>query len=244
MTCFLAAPCPGAGLLAGGGFWAGVSELFLVPAIFPWATAVAWGAARDEKNPCPSYVPYCVGKQTGEGDSSPFLITKSESFMEHPPTVSPDQFGRDHLSCLLFIESCVVDNQGWLRNHAMRTNPRRHRTLVGDHQVALGCAGWKPEYSTRLASHSAATPRQVDSHDDWDCLGNMMSCGWVRLEDEKTPTAEHRERSAFGGARIRVSLTEEGFAAAALLRRLRARGSRLEGQDFLDELQGALATNP
>jgi len=114
--------------------------------------------------------------------------------------VGVDQFGRDHESALLYIESRCVDYCGILDNRHMRANPARHPAFAH-------LAGWNEEHGTRLKDGSV-----VGQHDDWDCIDDLEVAGMV----------------CRGGTSIApvFSLTTKGWKCAGSLRREKAERTR------------------
>ena len=110
------------------------------------------------------------------------------------PDVTPDLFGRDHHSTLLYIESCCVDQGGRVNREHMRCDRERHPLRA---HLEGKCS------STRLADG-----KLLAQHDDWDCVEDMIACGWMV---ETGSTMEPR-----------FMLTGDGWGAAQLLRREKA----------------------
>lgn len=76
--------------------------------------------------------------------------------------VSPDRFGKDHHSTLLYVETRVVDHAGWLAGQHLRA---KH-----------------PDYPTRLADGST-----ISMHSDFDCIEDMVMAGWIVVRDGEAP---------------------------------------------------------
>lgn len=117
-----------------------------------------------------------------------------------------DEFGRDHYSLLLYVESVCVDNAGIPAAISMRCNAKRHPGLGS-------CGAWKSEWSTRLRGD-----KRQPRHDDWDCFLDMAACGWVR--------------NIGTGVNPRFWLTEVGWCMAHLVRRWKAAGNQVK--DFCE----------
>lgn len=101
-------------------------------------------------------------------------------------SINKKKFGRDHWSLLVYVESRCVDSFGSLDERHMRD---KHRS------------GWRPEWSTRIKSGSI-----VPEHDDFDCLLDLHTSGYIIHENNK------------------YILTDEGYRVAGLIRRNRAEG--------------------
>lgn len=110
-------------------------------------------------------------------------------------TITPDLFGRDHLSTLLYLEARAVDHSGRPNMANLKCNANRHPFPAN--------GKWDPKYNTKLADGTA-----VDGHDDWDCIEDMVAAGWLRWEGT--------------GASPVFVLTDAGWAKAHELRRGRA----------------------
>ena len=95
--------------------------------------------------------------------------------MEH---IQIKEWGKDHWSTFAYAETLAVDGgkQGLIipDRSRMRTNEKTHPHLVGMHS---GNAGGS-KYPTRLKD------REMDDHDDWDCLDDAIKEGL--LTDEGT----------------------------------------------------------
>lgn len=166
-----------------------------------------------------------------------------------PAPIAPNRFGKDHYSALAYVETRTVDYRGRLDHDHMRCDGRRHSQLLvakrrsisfGTHMVdACG------KYPTRLRWNPDGSPNEIFDHDDYDCLDDMLACGWLTVG---MPEAD-REKNVFVDARGRVidpslvnpavltglteqilsayavwGLTDEGRTAVASLRRHRAEG--------------------
>lgn len=139
------------------------------------------------------------------------------------PYIEPDRFGKDHFSTLLFIETRCVDHGGYMDGAAprMRWNPRRHRLLgrIGRRGNSFTDRAWDPKYATRLKGGD----QPYDGHDDWDCVEDMIKCGWVDIDQVKR-FSRSDARTHTGLRTLRLRLTEEGKRVAAELRAHRMDG--------------------
>ena len=77
-----------------------------------------------------------------------------------------EQFGRDHWSTLLYVESCIVDHSG-------KINDRKMRTFV---------YGAKINYSTILKDGT-----EVEGHDDWNCISDMVVADLIESYHDDEP---------------------------------------------------------
>lgn len=129
--------------------------------------------------------------------------------------VSINEFGKDHFSTLLYVESRNVDYTGQIDREKMRCNPDGEHGMLQGGRASFG-RGWDDKYSTRLADGS-----QLSGHDDWDCVEDMINAGWMVWLGT--------------GANPCIVLTDGGWEKAAELRK--ARG-RKWGQPMLDAWRG------
>jgi hypothetical protein len=122
--------------------------------------------------------------------------------------VALEDFGRDHFSLLMYLESCVVDNPvpkmkntGRYALERLRCNPDRR-----PHKLGNRGARWLPTHGTRLFGFKEGIrDRQLPEHDDHDCLEDLEAAGMV-----STLPADA------------ISLTPYGLAVAAKLREWKA----------------------
>jgi hypothetical protein len=119
-----------------------------------------------------------------------------------PQIVTPEMFGRDHETTLLYIETRCVDYGGIVMREHMRCDVERHPLLA--HSTTRHVHPPEACPSTRLADGSL-----LSQHDDWDCVDDMIACGWIV--------------EAGGVTEPRFMLTDAGFDEAHRLRRERAR---------------------
>ena len=110
------------------------------------------------------------------------------------------QWGRDHQSLMLYLETVCVDHDGWLLHHTyakekLRCDPERHPLQAYRGVVPSG---------TRLFNGSV-----VEDHDDWDCLDDLIAAGYV----ENVGT----------GIDPRIKFSKRGWSYAHRLRREKAK---------------------
>jgi len=100
-------------------------------------------------------------------------------------TILMKDFGRDHWSLLLYVETCILDNQrspgiGGLDAKFMRVNPSSH---------PLHCSTnfpywikWDPMYGSRLKNYKDNSHENIVlDHDDIDCLEDLESAGLLKI---------------------------------------------------------------
>ncbi|MHB9005289.1 MAG: hypothetical protein ACYC6C_14800 [Coriobacteriia bacterium] len=125
--------------------------------------------------------------------------------------VPESNFGRDHLSTLLYIESVMVDYAGFdvgldakMRTH--RDNWRRLSEREARHARGSKRDGAVSQNGTLLRDTDS-----VKHHDDWDCLSDMAAAGYF---DCDTPWQVGDD----------LRLSDRGAAVAHAFRRHRIRG--------------------
>lgn len=127
-------------------------------------------------------------------------------------------WGKDHWSTFLYLESRAVDHKGIVDNEKMRCNPRLHRpfahNLIGMSNMAGMGDGSK--YPTRLAKGT------MENHDDWSCAEDMVAAGLIKIWWTEPPPEQ--KESMFGFAKAKIELTDRGWTIAARLRRHLADG--------------------
>lgn len=145
------------------------------------------------------------------------------------PVTPVSKWGRDHWSTLLYIETRCVDYAGKLDNQHMRTDPRVHRKLLGDAQARFGGVG---RHSTRLRNGD-----EIDSHDDWSCVEEMVAYGLVEVVSER----DRCPGQPFTGGEVRVRLTDLGWRVTHQIRRDRAEGKPTVRWQPTPELEAEIA---
>lgn len=113
-------------------------------------------------------------------------------------SVPMSAWGRDHWSTLAYLETCAVDNHGYIVRKRMRCDKDLHPHLA--HGGRLG----PKKYPTRLKGGEL-----LDDHDDWSCVDDFVTAGLVTL----TP-----------GIQPQVRFTDKGLRLAAALRAHKAEG--------------------
>ncbi|HSP31080.1 MAG TPA: hypothetical protein VLO13_03590 [Halomonas sp.] len=137
-----------------------------------------------------------------------------------------NEWGKDHWSTLAYLETCVVDQNGYLDARRMRTSD--------------------PQYPTRLYGYATDETRKVDNHSDWDCVSDFIVAGLVEPAPGTTakgrlPFKEFESRAnklGTASARnqsTRFVLTEEGIKVCAALRAHKARGGNFGQFVYSDE---------
>lgn len=123
------------------------------------------------------------------------------------------RWGQDHWSTLAYLETRAVDAKGAIDNRRMRCNARLHRHLAHWYGTDLPVQDGA-RYPTRLAEG------ELIQHDDWSCLEDMVSAGFLRAWWRPVP---HHPVRPFGGHEARIELTVLGQDVAAALRQYKAR---------------------
>jgi len=100
-----------------------------------------------------------------------------QDFCELTP-ISIEKWGKDHWSTFAYLETLAVDGgkDGWAIpvRERMRTNEITHPHLLGN-TFGGGESSYASKYPTRLKEG------EVEGHDDWDCIDDMVKEGL--LED-------------------------------------------------------------
>lgn len=84
------------------------------------------------------------------------------------PLVPRAQFGRDHWSVLVYIETRCVDDGGIPELERLRCNPETHPHNYGRRREQIGPG------ATRLADGT-----RLEGYDDWDCLQDLEVEGFI-----------------------------------------------------------------
>src|SRR5208337_2162845 len=113
--------------------------------------------------------------------------------------VPMQQFGADHWSTFVYIETRCVDHGGKPDKRQMRCNPMLHPYLA--HEGSTG------EYPTRYKFG------ELKDHDDWDCCDDLEAAGLVS--------------SVGTGINPQYKLTALGWQVVSLLRQHRANGGKI-----------------
>lgn len=144
--------------------------------------------------------------------SGKLLLTRQDDDI---PIIPPEFFGKDHYSTLAYIECRCVDHDGKIALEKMRCNARRHRSLFGHKKKAPHLSkmrmGWNPKHGSIMKN--GAVP--FGEHDDWDCVEDMIACGWIEVE--KWGVGSYVNDNPFSSG-ITLRLTEEGRRVCATLR--------------------------
>lgn len=114
--------------------------------------------------------------------------------------IPPEQWGKDHFSTMLYIETRCVDHGGSPAAVHMRTCAGRPNR--GDISRGVPISG-DSEAPTRLAGGV-----ELHEHDDWDCAEDFVAAGLLVWENT--------------GANPIFKLTDRGWWFAQRLRRERA----------------------
>lgn len=135
--------------------------------------------------------------------------------MAHPtPTfISPNLFGRDHITTFMFVETQVV-NKGHFKlkpEPRMRTHRHNHRLVANK----LG-GGFGDKYGTRLSNG-----KEIMQHDDWDCIQDLAHFGFLCVEETDETDFQSIKRAIVLREYGKVTLTELGWDTANALRKYR-----------------------
>lgn len=137
-------------------------------------------------------------------------------------TTPVSKFGKDHWSMLAYVETLCVDRKSGVGT----IDPRKARCNEGSHPAkSFSPVAWKQSFSTRLLGYFYFQERadvdkavgaglQILGHDDWDCLDDLESAGFVEITSV---------------ANSFVRMTPDGLIASAKLREHKANGGMFAG---------------
>lgn len=148
-----------------------------------------------------TYPEYCSFAETSLQEE------REAARQERQPVATLENFGRDHWTTFLYIETRCVDHGGVPNRVHMRCDRRRHPLFA--HMVPAD--GMRESgYPTRLRDGA-----ELHDHDDWDCVADLMAEGL--LEN-------------FGLSMDPVyRLTQDGIRVASLLRVYKSTKGTLDG---------------
>lgn len=133
------------------------------------------------------------------------------------------EWGKDHWTLLLYLETRAVDRGG-------KIDPDHMRTRLPHHSMCYR-AKRHPVDGTRYGTIVRGGAEQAD-HDDWDCVRDLEAAGllWIEWDEPKRDTGhtgllelELEQRRWLEG---RVRLTTQGWRAVSRLRRIYATQGR------------------
>ena len=127
--------------------------------------------------------------------------------------VPMEEWGRDHWSTLLYLETCAVDHGGNVDNRRMRCNPRLHRGFAA---FVNGMIMDGSKYPTKLRVGERG------NHDDWSCVEDFVKAGLV-----KAYFSVNDEAGIFGNLSSLVRFTLLGLDVVYELRRHKAMGGTI-----------------
>lgn len=84
-------------------------------------------------------------------------------------TLPLEQFGRDHWSTLLYLETVCVDADG-------RVDRRRMRCNINTHPAVAHQKEWNPAWGSRQKDGTV-----LPEHDDWDCAEDLERAGFLMI---------------------------------------------------------------
>ncbi len=136
------------------------------------------------------------------------------------PRIPIAQWGKDHWTLLAYVESRCVDHRGVLKNANLRTNVARHPLFVAR---GFASPGDGSRYPTRYKGG------ELDNHDDWDCLDDMVRAGLITIVKPKGDALWNVPFGARGPIKygnglqtreltVKVKLTDRGARMAGELR--------------------------
>lgn len=141
--------------------------------------------------------------------------------------ISPEKWGRDHLSTLLYMETRLCDYGGLkiVPDPRMRTKRRMfrlfsekfkssHRRDIA-HMIVMD-----KKHGSRLKDGEI-----LDSHDDWDCLQDMAKHGLITPDEESFDLG------------VSLSFTELGYHIVYLLRKFKCENKNIKDFHMLIEIE-------
>lgn len=120
--------------------------------------------------------------------------------------VPRELWGRDHWSTLAYIETKLVDGNGYRVQFdpRMRQNRRHFRVLAGRKSEGIPMS---PEHGTSLSDDT-----YLPWHDDWCCVQDMLKAGLFTGDPNKWDSG------------FELRLSEAGHKAIAAVRKHKAQG--------------------
>jgi len=140
--------------------------------------------------------------------------------MSHPSPnfIKPDQFGKDHRTTFLYVETKVTDTGRFKLSPNPHMRTHRHNWRLASRRLG---AGFGDKYGTRLRDGGEQL-----KHDDWDCVQDLAEAGFLTIhEHEPMESGDilHQKNSAQATENYgHVTLTDAGWSAATALRKHRA----------------------
>ena len=129
--------------------------------------------------------------------------------------IPPEQWGRDHWSALLYIETVCVDGQGIPGRQKVQCNANRHPGLL-HHSPITNQPQDGSTYTIRLKSAGHEIPGP--DYDEWDCLEDAEAAGFIE--------------SLGTGINPRFRMTGLGNRAAHQFRAHKSQGGNLTNFDY------------
>lgn len=120
-------------------------------------------------------------------------------------SIPTEKWGKDHWSCLAYIEGRIVDHKGVPNIENMRVDIDIHPQF--DNRAAR--LQREKRYPTRLNDGT-----EVEKHDDWSCVDDMEAAGLLEWKGT--------------GINPVFVLTDEGHRVAAALRKHKASGGQFK----------------
>lgn len=131
--------------------------------------------------------------------------------------VPVEEWGRDHWSTFLYLETRAVDAQGRIDNSRMRCHSRLHRPFAHTSSIT-GQIQDGSAYPTRLKEG------EIVKHDDWSCLEDMVAAGLIRAFWRKKSAGGF----ALGHSVAKVEFLPKGHQIVGALRVHKMTGLSLE----------------
>lgn len=116
-------------------------------------------------------------------------------------TVEMELWSKDHWSMFAYVECRCVDYKGVLNCKHIRCNEAYH-TICSEKTYVQG--KWHDKHSTRIKGDE-----QIRGHDDWDCIEDLQTAGFIRIVRM---------------ADLQVEMTDVGWEVSKHLRKHKADG--------------------
>ena len=128
-------------------------------------------------------------------------------------TITISQFGTDHWSLFVYIETRAVDFKGVLDKNHLRI--RKEVDTAG--RIPLGQRpehSWKPEWGTRLKGFEIDKDLRLPHHDDLDCFDDLENAKLIEnLGTGLNPAAKLTKKGILIASKLRNHKANRGCFA-------------------------------
>lgn len=132
-----------------------------------------------------------------------------------------EEWGKDHWSTFVYLETRIVDNRGLINHDHMRCHGDRHPFMLAAQRVGFARDHDGSQYPTQLRGGAEA-----ESHDDYDCIDDMIAEGLVTATLPTVPDGVLLTGLVESELMVRATyvLTELGWRVVGQLRSHRGSG--------------------